>query len=227
MSTGFLHRYFLNNPSKRLHKWAHYFDIYERHFERFRGKSPVILEIGVMGGGSLEMWKSYFGDGSKIIGLDVNPNCKRHEDIDVEIFIGNQGDRAVLKSVIDKYPRIDIILDDGGHRSPDMIMSFKYLYDRVHPYGVYMVEDTHANYWSDWGGGVKADGTFMELVKDKVDEINAFHTRGAIPVSQFTTSTDYIAIYDSIVVFEKRPQSRRNAHLTMGMAMPSEDLHNA
>jgi hypothetical protein len=29
---GFLHRYFLENSSKRLHKWIHYFDIYERHF---------------------------------------------------------------------------------------------------------------------------------------------------------------------------------------------------
>jgi len=41
MADGSLHKYFLNNPSKRLHKWTHYFDIYERHFERFRTKSPT------------------------------------------------------------------------------------------------------------------------------------------------------------------------------------------
>jgi hypothetical protein len=55
--TGFLHRYFLNNGYLRLHKWMHYFDIYEHHFARFRGKSPTVLEIGVKGGGSLAMWK--------------------------------------------------------------------------------------------------------------------------------------------------------------------------
>jgi len=36
LSDGFLHKYFLTNAHKRLHKWVHYFDIYERQFERFR-----------------------------------------------------------------------------------------------------------------------------------------------------------------------------------------------
>ena len=87
---GFLHRYFLNNGYKRVHKWVHYFDIYERHFERFRGKNPVMVEIGVMGGGSLAMWKAYFGDGCKIIGIDIDANCKQHEAEDIEVFIGSQ-----------------------------------------------------------------------------------------------------------------------------------------
>ena len=60
MSDGFLHRYFLNNGDKKIHKWIHYFDAYERHLGRFRNKSPVMLEIGVFGGGSLKMWKDYW-----------------------------------------------------------------------------------------------------------------------------------------------------------------------
>ena len=79
MDSSFLHRYFLNNSHKRLHKWIHYFDIYETHFARFRGKAPVMVEIGVMGGGSLKMWKEYFGEGSRIVGVDINPDCKVHE----------------------------------------------------------------------------------------------------------------------------------------------------
>jgi len=223
---GFLHRYFLNNPSKRLHKWTHYFDIYERHFERFRAKSPVMLEIGIMGGGSLAMWKQYFGEGCKIIGLDINPACKRHEASNIDIFIGDQSDETILGSIKSKYPHIDIILDDGSHFSPHMIASFNHLYDHVQPHGVYMVEDTHANYWPDWGGGVKAPGTFMEFTKDKLDEMNAVHTRNAIPVSLFTASTDFISIYDSVVVFEKRPQGNRQAPVTIGLSLPEEDLHN-
>lgn len=65
MSDGFLHKYFLNNSHKRLHKWIHYFDIYERHLARFRGTSPTMIEIGVMGG-SLAMWKEYLGPESRI-----------------------------------------------------------------------------------------------------------------------------------------------------------------
>ncbi len=154
MPDGFLHRYFLNNPSKRLHKWTHYFDIYERHFERFRGKAPVMLEIGVMGGGSLAMWKAYFGPGAKIIGIDIDPDCKRHAAEDIDIFIGGQSDPQVLDAIKRKYPHVDMVLDDGSHLSPDMIATFGQFYDHVQPHGVYMVEDTHANYWPDWNGGV-------------------------------------------------------------------------
>jgi hypothetical protein len=214
---GFLHRYFLNNPGKRLHKWTHYFDIYERHFERFRGRQPVVLEIGVMGGGSLEMWRAYFGVGCKIIGIDVNPTCKQHEADGIEVFIGSQDDHSVINAVAANYPQIDIAIDDGSHRSPHMIDSFNLLYHRVSPNGVYLVEDTHTNYWPDYEGGLNKSGTFIEFCKSKADEIGAATSRGALELTPFTTSTDSITFYDSVVVFEKRPQSSRQAPVTRSM----------
>jgi hypothetical protein len=57
-----LHAYFLNNNSKVIHKWLHYFDIYEKHFQKYIDKKVLIFEIGVAKGGSLEMWKYYFGE---------------------------------------------------------------------------------------------------------------------------------------------------------------------
>ena len=33
-----------------VHKWVLYFEIYHRHFARFRGESPVVIEIGVSKG---------------------------------------------------------------------------------------------------------------------------------------------------------------------------------
>jgi hypothetical protein len=36
MSDGFLNRCFLNHSGRVIHKWIHYFELYERHFERFR-----------------------------------------------------------------------------------------------------------------------------------------------------------------------------------------------
>jgi cephalosporin hydroxylase len=217
MSDGFLHKYFLNNAHKRLHKWVHYFDIYERHLSRFRGKAPVMLEIGVMGGGSLAMWSEYFGAGSQIVGVDINPECKEHEAAGIEVFIGSQDDPALIDSILSKYPRVDIVLDDGSHEMKHMIDSFELLYDRVHADGVYLVEDTHTCYWDRFAGGVRRPGTFIEYVKDKIDELNAVHTDGAVPVSRFTRSTDCIACYDSVVVFERRKQGRRQAQITKGM----------
>lgn len=217
MDDGFLHKYFLNNSHKRLHKWIHYFDIYQRHLARFRGTSPVMIEIGVAGGGSLAMWKEYFGPGSRIIGLDVNPDCKAHEADGVEVFIGSQDDPGLVDDIFSKYPRVDIVLDDGSHLMKHMIASFELMYNRVQPNGIYMVEDTHTCYWPEYGGGYKRQGSFMELVKHKLDEINAVHTNNALPVSEFTRSTDCIACYDSIVVFERRPQGQRQAAMTETM----------
>ena len=214
---GFLHKYFLRNGGKLLHKWLHYFDIYERHFERFRGKSPVMIEIGVSGGGSLAMWSAYFGPGAKIIGIDIDPNCKQHEAPGIEIFIGSQDDPAIIDAVFAKYPHVDIILDDGSHVSKHMIETFRLAYDRVDPDGVYMVEDAATSYDEAYGGGYKSDGSFMEFTKNKLDEVNALYHNGGATVSAFTRGTNYVACYDSVVVFERRVQGRRDAPFTVAM----------
>lgn len=220
MGDGFLHRYFLNNSHKRLHKWVHYFDIYERHLERFRGESPVVVEIGVMGGGSLAMWKEYFGPGCRIVGIDINPNCKQHEADGIEIFIGSQDDETLLYNVLSKYPKPDVVIDDGSHVSRHMIKTFDILYGAVSATGVYLAEDTHANYWPKYEGGLRKAGSFTELCKDKVDDLNAVHTNGELPVTNFTATTDSITFYDSVIVFEKRPQGFRQAPITSGMNNP-------
>ena len=48
-------------PQPRLQKWDRYLDVYHRHFAKFRGTAANILEIGVQSGGSLLMWREYFG----------------------------------------------------------------------------------------------------------------------------------------------------------------------
>lgn len=215
--SGFLHKYFLSNGDKRLHKWLHYFDVYERHFERFRGTSPVMVEIGVAGGGSLEMWKAYLGEGSRIVGIDIDPYCKQHEKPGIEILIGSQSDPGVIDALFEKYPQIDIILDDGSHVSQHMTATFNLAYSRMQPNGVYMVEDVATSYDPAYGGGLRHPEAFIEFVKDKLDEINALYFDSGSRVSDFTRGTNYIAVYDSVVVFERRRQGRRDAPVTVAM----------
>ncbi|MGK7866464.1 hypothetical protein [Falsiroseomonas sp. E2-1-a20] len=213
-SDGFLHRYFLNNGHKRLHKWMHYFDIYERHFARFRNRQATMLEIGVFGGGSLAMWKDYLGPGSRLIGVDINPDCKAHEADGIEVFIGSQDDPALMSRILAAYPDIDIVLDDGSHMMHHQIASFELLYHRISAHGVYMVEDLHTCYWNEYGGGLRRPGTFMEYAKGLLDELNAVHSRGAVAVTPFTAATFAMSAYDSIIAFDRRPQGTRQAPIT-------------
>ena len=77
----FFNAYDEKDGSRLIHKWDHYFEIYDRHFSRFRGKPINIVEFGVSQGGSIQMWQDYFGADAQIFGVDINPNCQRFESI--------------------------------------------------------------------------------------------------------------------------------------------------
>lgn len=212
-----LHRYFLNNNGKVVHKWLHYFDIYERHFSRFRDKPIRMLEIGVFKGGSLQMWQNYFHKDSTIVGIDINPECKAHEGGNVHVRIGSQVDRKFLRKVITEFGPFDIILDDGSHDNQHVVNTFEMLYTHTSENGVYMVEDMHTSYWPNYGGGLRAKGSMIEYFKKKIDEINAVHVKENYPATNFTRSTDSMTFYDSILVLEKRRQGLRQDAQTLGM----------
>jgi len=84
-----------------------------------------------------------------------------------------------------------------------VVSSFRFLYPQLHKSGVYMVEDLHTAYWDEYGGGLKREGSFIELCKQFLDEINADWTRGALAPSEFTRTTLSMHFYDSLAVFER------------------------
>ncbi len=202
-----LEKYFNENKGRILHKWNHYFEIYDRHFSRFRGTDVHIVEFGVYQGGSMQMWKEYFGPKAKIYGVDINPHCKQLEEDQVEILICDQEDRKSLRSLAEKIPRIDILIDDGGHMMRQQIYTFEELFPHVDKNGVYLCEDMHTSYWPAWRGGYKKRGTFVEYSKNFIDYINAWHSAqpDKLSVSEFTRSVHSLHYYDSILVIEKRP----------------------
>ncbi len=122
-------------------KWRHYFSIYHDHFSRFRGRRIRILEIGVYGGGSLDMWRKYFGDECEIIGVDINPECKRYARNGVSIHIGNQSDRDFWRHLHKTVGDFDIIIDDGGHKPRLQRPTFEEILRAIKPGGVYLCED--------------------------------------------------------------------------------------
>lgn len=212
IDTNPLADYFRQNDGRLIHKWVHYFEIYHRHFERFRGTKPTVLEFGVSQGGSLQMWRDYFGPGATIHGVDINPRCKELEQEGTRIFIGDQEDRTFLQSVIDEIGPVDVLIEDGGHFPKQQIATFEVCYPHVTENGVFLIEDLHTSYWAGYDGALKRPGTFIEYAKDLSDQLNAWHSREPrFQVDDFTRTTKSMHFYDSIIAFEKGIVSRPRA----------------
>lgn len=194
---------FLTNGGRSVHKWTHYFPAYERHLGRYRNRPCTLLEIGIANGGSLQLWKRWLGPLVRIVGIDIVPLCKQFEEHQIDVRIGSQADPAFLQSLCDEFGPFDIVLDDGSHQQAHIATSFAHLYPRTAKDGVYVVEDLHTAYWPEFGGGLRAPGSFLETCKAMVDELNAVWTRGAVPATEFTHSTLSMHFYDSLVAFER------------------------
>jgi hypothetical protein len=215
--------YLEGHPGGRMvHKCRHYFDIYHRHLSRFRGQRLTMIEIGVFNGGSLPMWRDYLGPQATIVGVDVNPGCGQFAEPGIDIVIGDQADRAFLRSLADRYPDVAILLDDGGHRMHQQIATLEELYPRLRPNGVYLCEDTGTSYIPMFGGGYGQPQTFIETVKPLIDRLNAFHSSdpSRLAPDDFTRTTDSLHFYDNVVVIEKSVRPQKPETVVYGSVSP-------
>ena len=214
-----LYELFLGPKKNRTSKWHHYFPVYDHHFSRFRGKAPTVVEIGVAGGGSLEIWRKYFGADARIIGIDINPTCVQYRGEGTEIIIGDQSDKLFLQDAAKQIGTADIIIDDGGHTAVQTINTFEELFPVVKNLGVYLVEDLQTSLWPQYNDRV--DGTtFLDIAKGIAEKLTWWHItpnnmRFKTPPSDrdknkppktpdITRRVWSVSFYDSIVVFEKR-----------------------
>ena len=161
---------FFYESKNRSIKWKKYFPIYENLFTKYRNKKITFVEIGVLDGGSLEIWKKYFGEDARIIGIDNNPECKKFENSNFEIFIGSQSDRNFWRNFYNKIGKVDIILDDGGHTNDQQIISLIESIDNINNGGLHVVEDVHSSYMKYFGNPNKY--SFVNFTKKLIDDIN-------------------------------------------------------
>lgn len=193
-------------------KWEQYLGIYEAEFGVYiRESRPVrLLEIGVSNGGSLEIWRKYLPAGSEIVGIDINPDCGTLTFPDgIEVFVGDASSKDVLDGFLGNRS-FDIIIDDGSHRSDHIISTFEALFPRLRGGGKYVVEDLHASYWKDFGGGFRKPDAAMEYFKGLVDGLNgdSFADTPDLPATErarlegFGRAATRVSFYDSVLVIE-------------------------
>jgi hypothetical protein len=214
----FAELYFAHTGREAM-KWVHYLGIYDQLLARFadgfvtpeQDRRPLrFLEIGVFRGGSLELWREYFGPDATIFGIDINPNCLAFSRDDLPIRIGSQADPGFLRSVIEEMGGVDVVLDDGSHVAAHQRATFDTLFPLLSPGGLYIVEDTHTAYWYEFGGGLRRPGTIIEMAKGMIDGLHKWYFRAPVGHRARLASTDVhsIQFFDSIIAFEKRIHQR-------------------
>lgn len=180
-------------------KYSSYFQVYEELFSRYRNKPTTFVEVGVLNGGSLFMWRDYFGPEARIIGIDFNPFARKWEGSGFEIHIGNQGDPRFWEGFFSAVGEVDVVLDDGGHTNEQQIVTAHRCIPHIRNGGMLIVEDTGTSYLKAYGNPSRY--SFINYSKKMIDRINL--RSSALERSDDTCkSTVYsMAVYESMVCF--------------------------
>ena len=167
--------------------------------------------------------KHYFPN-SKIVGLDINPKCKDHEEENIEVIIGSQIDTNILAQL--KQKNFDLIIDDGSHHNNHVYKTFNELFKSLNNtnIGLYVIEDIHTSYWKYYGGGFKNKNATIEKFKNIIDLQHAWCIRDPItchippyPGMQISKTyyeewVHFIQFYENIIVLKKKRTAARCSH---------------
>lgn len=140
-----------------------------RYLERFKRFEPrTILELGVLQGASLDLWRERFPD-AQIVGIDRDPP---ESNSSWQTITGEQDDVGVLvRASLDRGGYWDLVVDDCEHVGAKSEASFWALWPYVRSGGCYVVEDWGTGYWPGW---IDHDSghSMVDFVKSLVDHID-------------------------------------------------------
>lgn len=176
-------------------KVQNYFEVYETFLSSRRDMPLKLLEIGIEKGGSLAMWKKYLPNAS-IVGIDILQGCKQREREGIKVYIGDQSDPLLLSNVISNEAPFDIIIDDGGHHTNELIGSFMRLFPYLRTDGLYIVEDLHTCFMPEFDSHLP---TFMTFAASLCPLTTS--PRATDPVLDRTIKNMHF--YSNMVVIEK------------------------
>jgi hypothetical protein len=178
-------------------KSHHYFDIYHRHFQKFIGREVSVLEVGIYSGGSLGMWLEYFGKNCHIYGMDIEKACMAYKSDRVDVFIGDQSDRSFWKRFREEVPKVDILIDDGGHDPEQQRITLEEMLPHIQPGGIYLCEDIGCKA-NRFGGYVSGLACHMNDANRIADVFGA-----PIQPSSFQAAVKSVIQYPYVTVIEK------------------------
>ncbi len=169
-----LKQLYATHRGKVSDKWSSYLPEYQRIFAEYRDKPVRLLEIGVQNGGSLEIWSQYFPNARKIVGCDIDSACAQliYDDPRIAVVIGDANSDATQEAILGHAAAFHIIIDDGSHRSSDVVKSFARYFPRLAYGGVFIAEDLHCSYWREYEGGLYDPFSSITFFKRLADTVN-------------------------------------------------------
>jgi hypothetical protein len=180
-------------------KHSSYFHVYEELLTKYRGKNVTFVEVGVLNGGSLFMWRDFFGPAARIIGIDLNPVAKKWEKDNFEIFLGDQSDEQFWDQLFSSVGNVDVVLDDGGHSNEQQIVTAEKCIPHIKDGGMLIVEDTHASYMTIFGNPSKY--SFINYCKNLMDSINSRFPLVKISNNGLNKVVCSVEVHESMVCF--------------------------
>lgn len=184
-----------------------YFQVYEELFAPLVGQPIVFVEVGILNGGSLFMWREYFGPQARIIGIDFNPGAKQWEQHGFEIHIGDQSSDAFWDKFYQQVGPIDVLLDDGGHTNKQQLITAVKAFPQVRDGGLVVIEDVHASYLREFDN--PSPRSFVNFAKFVVDSVNRRYSKLAPTRNDYWRRVHSVAFHESIVVFRIDPSRCR------------------
>jgi hypothetical protein len=178
-------------------KYTSYFPIYDQLFGRFQGTSLTFVEVGVLHGGSLFMFRDFFGKKARIIGIDNNKSALQFSD-DFEIFIGDQSDPLFWDNFFKTVGPIDILLDDGGHKNVQQIQTVVSTLPYVRDGGLIVIEDTHTSFMYEFGNPNKK--SFINWAALKAKNLTKRHSF-VNNADNLVSRVSQVSFFDSLVSF--------------------------
>jgi len=118
-----------------------YLETYDKLFNDYKHTKINLLEIGVLDGGSLELWNKYFTPNSNIYGLEVYVQRIPEHQLSLSNVHILYKDVNFINDNFLQPIQFDIIIDDGTHYLKDQVNTFEKLKNRLTPGGVYVIED--------------------------------------------------------------------------------------
>lgn len=173
-----------------------YLDFYQRYFSNLN--PTTLLEIGVLEGDSLRIWKEIFPN-TQVVGIDTNPEVKKYKDLD--IFIGDQRDIKFLDFVIASIGHPDIIIDDGGHTRTCQTQSLIHLFPLLKSKGLYIIEDLETSYLEDFNDYAISTVSYLKTL---ITPLNFISTKRPPPSRVFNYFAESIVFEPNICLLRKK-----------------------